>query len=145
MTLTDLERRELERRSHSRKGRADDARRARCIVLLAEGASWAQIRRQLRCGDSYIARWSQRFATERLAGLYSRHRGQSTTVLTPQLDAKILDWTRRGPQDGTTHWSTRRLAKAPRWQRNCTRTWAPAKLSVRENISRDKLHFKCMY
>ena len=114
MTLTDVERRELERRSHSRKGRADDARRARCIVLLAEGASWAQIRGQLRCGDSYIARWCQRFATERLAGLYSRHRGQSTTVLTPQLDAKILDWTRRGPQDGTTHWSTRRLAKALR-------------------------------
>lgn len=114
MTLTDVERRELERRSHSRKGRADEARRARCIVLLAEGAGWAQIRRQLRCGDSYIARWSQRFATERLAGLYSRHRGQSTTVLTPQLDAKILDWTRRGPQDGTTHWSTRRLAKALR-------------------------------
>lgn len=112
MTLTDVERRDLERRSHSRKGRADDARRARCILLLAEGTNWARIRGQLRCGDSYIARWSRRFAAERLAGLYSRHRGQPATVLTPKLEAKILDWTRRGPQDGTTHWSTRRLAKA---------------------------------
>lgn len=112
MTLTDVERRELERCSHSRKGRADDARRARCIVLLAEGTNWARIRGQLRCGDSYIARWSRRFAAERLAGLYSRHRGQPATVLTPKLEAKILDWTRRGPQDGTTHWSTRRLGKA---------------------------------
>lgn len=112
MTLTDVERRELERRSHSRKGRADDARRARCILLLAAGASWAHIRGQLHCGDTYIARWSQRFAAERLAGLYSRHCGQPATVLTPKVEARILDWTRRGPPDGTTHWSTRRLAKA---------------------------------
>src|SRR5215475_7081640 len=111
MTLTDMERRELERRSRSRKGRADDARRAQCILLLAEGASWAQIRGQLRCGDTYIARWSRRFAAEGLAGLYSRHCGQPASVLTPKLEAKLLDWTRRGPQDGTTHWSTRRLAK----------------------------------
>jgi hypothetical protein len=27
-------------------------------------------------------------------------------------EAKILDWTRRPPTDGTTHWSSRRLAKA---------------------------------
>ena len=112
MTLTDVERRELERRSHSRKGRADDARRARCILLLAAGVSWTRIRGQLRCGDTYIARWSRRFAAERLAGLYSRHRGQPATVLTPKVEARILNWTRRGPQDGTTHWSTRRLAKA---------------------------------
>jgi transposase len=112
MTLTNVERRELERRGHSRKGRADDARRARCILLLADGASWADIRGQLRCGDTYINRWSRRFAAERLAGLYSRHRGQPATVLTPKLEARILEWTRRRPHDGTTHWSTRRLAKA---------------------------------
>jgi len=114
MTLTNVERQELERRRHSRNGRADDARRARCILLLADGISWSRIRGQLRCGDSYIARWSQRFAAERLAGLYSRHCGQPATVLTPKLEAKILDWTRRGPQDGTTHWSTRRLSQALR-------------------------------
>lgn len=110
MTLTDVERIELERRRNSRRGRADEARRARCILLLAEGANWAHIRTQLGCGDSYIARWSGRFATERLAGLYSRHRGQPATVLIPKLEARILDLTRRGPQDGTTQWSTRRLA-----------------------------------
>src|SRR3989442_1526757 len=112
MTLTDVERMELARRINSRNGRADEARRARCMVLLAAGVSWGSIRTLLRCGDSYIARWSQRFATERLAGLYSRHRGQPATVLTPKLEARILDRTRRGPQDGTTHWSTRRLATA---------------------------------
>ena len=114
MTLTNVERQELERRRHRRNGRADDTRRARCILLLADGASWSRIRGQLSCSNSYIARWSRRFAVERLAGLYSRHCGQPATVLTPKLEAKILDWTRRGPQDGTTHWSTRRLSQALR-------------------------------
>lgn len=112
MTLTAVERQDLTRRSRSRTERADAARRAQCILLLADGVSWAQLRGQLRCGDTYIARWSRRFAAERLAGLYSRHRGQPATVLTPKVEARILAWTRRGPQDGTTHWSTRRLAKA---------------------------------
>lgn len=111
MTLTDMERSELRRRVSRRTGRADEARRARCLLLLAEGTSWARIRAQLGCNDSYIARWSARFADERLAGLYSRHRGQPATVLTPKLEARILDLTRRRPQDGSTHWSTRRLAK----------------------------------
>jgi transposase len=109
MTLTPVERRELERRVTSRKGRADEARRARCILLVAAGATWAEIRGQLACSDPYIARWTSRFARERLAGLYSRHRGQPATVLTPRLEARILDATRRGPTDGSTHWSTRRL------------------------------------
>lgn len=112
MTLTAMERKELERRVSSRKGRADEARRARCLLLLTAGTSWARIRAQVGCYDSYIARWSARFAAERLAGLYSRHRGQPATVLTPKLEARILDLTRRGPQDGSTHWSTRRVGKA---------------------------------
>ena len=109
MTLTAMERKELERHVSSRKGRADEARRARCLLLLTAGTSWARIRAQVGCTDSYIARWRARFAAERLAGLYSRHRGQPATVLTPKLEARILDLTRRGPQDGSTHWSTRRL------------------------------------
>lgn len=112
MTLTAMERKELERRVSSRKGRADEARRARCLLLLTAGTSWARVRTQVGCTDSYIARWRARFAAERLAGLYSRHRGQPATVLTPKLEARILDLTRRGPQDGSTHWSTRRLGTA---------------------------------
>jgi transposase len=112
MTLTTMERQELERRVRSRHGRADDARRARCLLLLAAGVSWARIRAHVGCTDSYIARWRARFAAERLAGLYSRHRGQPATVLTPKLEARILALTRRGPLDGSTHWSTRRLGKA---------------------------------
>jgi len=43
MTLTEAERRELERRVASRRGRADDARRARCILLIADAMPWAEV------------------------------------------------------------------------------------------------------
>lgn len=110
--MTKAERMELERRVMSRRGRADEARRARCIVLLAEGATWARIRAQLGCNDSYIARWAGRFKAEGLAGLYSRHRGQGASKLTPKLEARILAMTRKRPADSATHWSTRKLACA---------------------------------
>ena len=67
--LTEGERRELRQRAASRSGRADDGRRARLILLLAAGHTWAQIRDKLGCNNAFIDRWSKRFGQERLAGL----------------------------------------------------------------------------
>jgi transposase len=111
IALTDLERMELTRRAHSRSGRAEDARRARLILLLAEGHTWDEVCEQVACSRGFVASWSRRFAEQRIAGLYSRHRGQSASVLTPKVEARILEATRRAPTDGSTHWSTRRLAE----------------------------------
>ena len=110
--LSKAERMELSQRAGSRAGRADDARRARLILLLEAEHTWAAIRDKLDCNDAFIDRWSKRFATERLAGLFSRHAGQPASTLTPSLEARILKWTvERKPVDGATHWSTRRLAE----------------------------------
>jgi len=112
ITLSDVERVELNRRASSRAGRADDARRARLILLLDAGDTWAGIREKLDCNDAFIDRWSKRFLEERLAGLFSRHAGQEASTLTPQLEARILEWSvKRKPADGSTHWSTRKLAE----------------------------------
>jgi transposase len=112
ITLTDVERVELSRRAMSRAGRADDARRARLILLLDAGETWAGIREKLDCNDAFIDRWSKRYLAERLAGLFSRHAGQEASRLSPQLEARILDWTvKRKPADGSTHWSTRKLGE----------------------------------
>ncbi len=112
MDLSDAERRELERRINSRKGRSEASRRARCLVLLADGATWDEISDELRCNHGYISRWSERFEAERLSGLYSHHKGRAPSTLTPKREARILEATRRRPTDGSTHWSTRRLGKA---------------------------------
>src|SRR6195256_3489324 len=108
--LTDAERMELNQRAASRSGRADDARRARLMLLLDAGHTWAAIRDKLDCNDAFIDRWSKRFREEQLAGLFSRHAGQEASTLTPALEARILEWTlKRTPPDGATQWSTRRL------------------------------------
>ncbi|HET6492145.1 MAG TPA: IS630 family transposase [Burkholderiales bacterium] len=111
MKLTKRERVELQRQAASRNGRADSARHARLILMLDEGLTWAQIRGKLDCSDSYISRWSERFQTERLAGLFARYGGRQRYKVTDRLEARVLAWTtKRKPTDGSTHWSSRKLA-----------------------------------
>jgi transposase len=111
MTLTTSERMELQRQARASNGRADSARRARLILLLADGLTWATIRAKLDCNDSYISRWNQRFAADRLAGLFARYAGRARYKVTDRIEARILAWTtKHTPRDGSTHWSSRKLA-----------------------------------
>ena len=112
LTLTEDERTELERRVRSRKIRAEDARRAQVILMLAAGESFTAITATVGCYPDYVSRWKQRFEAERVAGLRAKYRGQPATVRTPAMEARILAKTRQRPPDGSTHWSTRKLAKA---------------------------------
>ena len=111
LSLTIEERAELNRRVRSRKIRAEDARRAQVILMLADGVSFSAIATAASCYPAYIVRWKKRFETERLAGLQAKYRGQKPTVRTPALEARVLAKTRQKPSDGSTHWTTRKLAK----------------------------------
>jgi len=81
------------------------------MLLVAKGLSFSEICCRLNCTDRYISVWKRRFGQERLKGLDSRYRGSQRRVRTAQMEAKILEATRKGPSDGTTHWSSYRLAK----------------------------------
>ena len=105
------ERRELQWRARSRTLPAEDVRRARLILRLAKGEPYSSLAKAFGCNRSYISRWKKRFKEGRLSGLYSRHAGKTPEKRTPKLEARILEWTRRTPPDGSSHWSTRRLAK----------------------------------
>jgi transposase len=111
LMVTTNERAELQRRTRSRKIRAEDARRAQVILMLADGASFTTIAAAVGCYPAYITRWKERFETERLDGLRAKYRGQAATVRTPALEARVLAKTRQKPPDGSPHWSTRRLGK----------------------------------
>jgi transposase len=111
LTLTTNEHTELERRARSRKIRAEDARRAQVILMLANGDSFTAIAAALGCYPGYINRWRRRFEAERVPGLQAKYRGQPPSVRTPAMEARILSKTRQRPPDGSTHWSTRKLAK----------------------------------
>ena len=109
--LSKAEQIELTQRAGSQSGRADEARRARLILLLDAGHTWAVIRQKLDCTDSFIDRWSKRFAADRLAGLFARHAGRERYKVTDRIEARVLArTTKHKPADGSTHWSTRKLA-----------------------------------
>lgn len=108
--LAPPERKELRRRMYSRSVRAEDARRARLILELVSGRSVRDTAARLACSTSYVQRWAGRFRAERLSGLVARHKGRVALNGAAKLEARILEWTRSGPDDGTTQWSSRRLA-----------------------------------
>src|SRR2546427_5544703 len=109
--LTASEESELGSRARSRTLPAGEVRRARLILMLAEGKSYQMIQAELPCDATFIVRWKQRFLQDRLSGLYARHPGRAVQKRTPKMEARILEWTRRPPRDGSTHWSTRKLAE----------------------------------
>src|SRR3954447_19741050 len=111
LTVTTNDRTELERRATSRTIRAEGAKRAKVILMLADGTSYSTIEAMLWCYRDFINRWRRRFLADRLDGLVSHHYSQPPTVLTADMEARILEKTRQSPPDGSTHWSTRKLAR----------------------------------
>src|SRR5260370_12658570 len=103
---------ELSRIAQSRSLPAGYVFRARLILLLAEGASFSAIKQRLGTTAPTISRWKQRFLTSGIDGLDTNHPGQTASVLTPKLRARILSATRKQPKDGSTHWRCRKLAPA---------------------------------
>jgi transposase len=103
--------------------------RARLILMLAEGASFNTIKRQLRTTAPTISRWKARFLDSGMDGLDTHHPGQSASVLRPALRARILSATRKKPRDGSTHWSCRKLAAVLGVSKDAVhRTWKEAGL-----------------
>ena len=129
LTVTADERTELQRRVRSLKIRAEDARRARVILMLADGESYSTIEAAIPCYRDYINRWRRRFLAQRLEGLRPRYRGSVPTVLTPATEARILAKTREAPPDGSTHWSTRKLGRLLQIHHNLVaKAWRRARL-----------------
>jgi transposase len=112
LCLTPDDRNELRQISISRGLAAGDVLRARMILMLAAGRSYAEIQDRLQTTAPTISRWKKRFLESGIDGLIEiRHPGQKPTVITPKLQARVLDATRRKPKDGSTHWSVRKLAR----------------------------------
>jgi len=129
VVLSEEQRVELSSIAQSRSLPAGYVFRARLILMLAEGAPYSTIKRQLRTTAPTISRWKVRFLHSGMDGLDTRHPGQSATVITPALRARILSATRRRPKDGSTHWSCRKLAAALGISKDAVhRTWKEAGL-----------------
>ena len=112
LLLTEDQQSQLSVIAQSRSLPAGYVFRAKLILMLAEGASFNTIKQRLQTTAPTISRWKQRFLSSGLDGLDTYHPGQTASVLTPALRARILSTTRKKPSDGSTHWSCRKLAAA---------------------------------
>jgi transposase len=110
LPLAEQQKNELTSIAQSRSLPAGYVFRAKLILLLAEGFSFSAIRERLSTTTPTIIRWKQRYLELGLDGLDTNHPGQKAYKLTPSLRAKILSATRKKPDDGSTHWSCRKLA-----------------------------------
>ena len=79
LRLTASEEKELRFRARSRTLPAGEVRRARLILMLADGKSYQTIQRELACDATFVVRWKQRFLKDRLAGLYATPRSTCMT------------------------------------------------------------------
>ena len=112
LQLTDEQRGELNRWAASRSLSAGDVFRARLILALADGQSYSQIMASLNTTAPTISRWKKRFEQEGLAGLNPRHKGSQPRVADARVQARIARKTQQRPDDGSTHWSCRKMARA---------------------------------
>ena len=110
--LSKEQREELLRFAQSRTLPAGDVFRARLLLALAEGKSWSQIEAELQTSRPTIARWKRRFEEQGMAGLEPRHKGSESRAATPTVQARVLRKTTQRPDDGSTHWSCRKMASA---------------------------------
>src|SRR6476660_930102 len=109
--LTAEEKRDLERWAQSRTLPAGDVFRARLILALAAGKSYREIESGMQTSAATIARWRVRFERDGLAGLEGRHRGSRPRTATAAVQARVVRRVQQKPNDGSTHWSCRKLAQ----------------------------------
>lgn len=145
--LSPSERRQLKVVVRSRKAKVEEARRSRIILELASGAGIRELSRRERCSVNTVRLWKERFVTDRLAGLWSRHRGKSVTKGMARLEARIVNLTlNKPPPEGSTHWSSRKLAATLGVsQSRVSRVWARSGLQphrLRRYMQSDDPHFE---
>ena len=110
LRITDVQREELTKWAQSRTLPAGDVFRAKLILLLADGWTWAQIAESLRTTKKTIALWKARFEQDGIAGLEPRHKGSRPRAATPTVQARVARRVQQKPPNGSTHWSCRKLA-----------------------------------
>lgn len=86
------------------------AMRARIILRAADGAAHVQIADELGVSVPTVLLWRRRFKEQGLAGLADAPHPGRPRVYGREVRERILATTLTRPE-GTTHWSTRRLAK----------------------------------
>jgi len=112
LILTEEEHDRLQSLTHRARSQSLLARRARVVLVCAEGLDNKAVAKRLRCSTGMVGKWRSRFLQARLEGLYDEPRpGAPRKVTDAQVEQVVIQTLESTPR-GETHWSTRGLAKA---------------------------------
>jgi transposase len=111
IAVSDVDRRELERLHRARSTPAGLSRRARAVLLMAQGIAGVEIAERVGYTVVQVSRLRRRFAEDGVAGLQERPRSGRPPTITARKRAQIVALTLKPPGAGLTHWSTRDLAR----------------------------------
>ncbi len=112
ITLTEEDRKVLQRWSRGRRTQARCVLRAQIVLLAAEGKMNLDIAEELETSRQTVGLWRQRFADQGLSGIEKdAPRGGRPSHLRKDLEALIIRKTTQEKPKNETHWSTRSLAK----------------------------------
>jgi len=111
ITLSEEDRRTLERWSKGRTTPARLVQRARIVLLAADGRENLDIASEVGTDRQTVGRWRTRFAREGLASIVKdRPRGGRRASKRQDLAQTIIRMTTREKPANATHWTTRTLA-----------------------------------
>jgi transposase len=86
--------------------------RARIVLAAADGATNVRIAERLGVFRSTAGRWRERFALQRLGGLYDEPRPGAPRKIGDAQIAEVIRLTLETLPQGATHWSLRSMARA---------------------------------
>jgi transposase len=109
--LTDEGRRDLEKLVRTPSTAAGLSRRARAVLLMADGVSGAEVAR--RCGYTtvQVSRIRRRITEEGVPGIFERPRPGRPPVISSRKRAQVVAITLRKPESGLSQWTTREVAR----------------------------------
>jgi transposase len=110
--LSGEERRELESLARRRSTGQALALRSRIVLAAAEGAHNGLIAERLGIFRGTVGKWRERFARDRLEGLYDEPRPGAPRQIGDDEVADTIRRTLETQPDGRTHWSLRSMAEA---------------------------------
>ena len=106
-------REELESLARSRSLPVGLVRRARIVLLCADGLDNQTVAERVRLSRQTVGKWRERFRTQGLMGLYDERRPGRPRSIDDERIMELLQKTLdTPPSDGSTHWSCRSMADA---------------------------------
>jgi len=110
--LTPKVRKVLEARCRVASTPQGDVKRARIVLLAADGRSTRSIAKEVGVQPRIVSKWRHRFADHGLAGLNDRPRAPKPPIYGPATNKRILALLDKPPPAGYARWTGPLLAKA---------------------------------